>query len=95
MAKAKNTQEKDIKKCTEKGAWEDGGCCCNCRHQLKVMKHPWNNSKRFKGAMSEDTGMFVCAVQMDVEYSRTAIAFERKHGYCEMHTPYKEKIKTK
>jgi len=85
-----NEKIKNPESCKEKGAWSDGNCCCNCRHQLKINKHPWNKSKRFKGSISENSGIFVCSVQMDIENTRTGIAFERKHGYCELHSPHRK-----
>jgi hypothetical protein len=65
--------------------WHSGECCCNCRNQLELMKHPWN--KQFQGSVTESTEMYVCTVQhiMDKDYKGTIL--EKKHGMCELHIP--------
>ena len=51
-----NKTESSEEKCEH--GWYDGSCCCNCIHQLKLMKHPWN--KEFgKGSIMESCG-WVC-----------------------------------
>ena len=65
--------------------WHDGSCCCNCKHQIELYKHPWN--KVNKGAVTEKTGMYACIVRLDVDQSNQGIIFEKQHGFCEMHEP--------
>lgn len=33
-------------KCSEEGSWHGGECCCNCKYQSNIMKHPWNNGEQ-------------------------------------------------
>ena len=75
---------KEFTKCQY--GWHTGECCCNCKHQLKLMCHPWN--KDFgKGSISELCG-YVCAVQFeDGSNANTAIFMDRQHGMCELHEP--------
>jgi len=70
-----------IKDDCDKGYKTD--CCCNCKSQLELFKHPWN--KINKGACSESTNMYACIVQFDDTKEQKAILFEKKHGMCEMH----------
>lgn len=64
-----------------------GICCCNCKWQSKLVKHPWNQGE-FKGRISEQvkdsegTGMWVCTAQNGV-----AMTMNTEHSMCEMHTP--------
>lgn len=63
-----------------------GECCCNCQHQIILLKHPWNNGE-LKGNMDEETGLYACNVLFTgvLEKSQKAILFDRKHGECEMY----------
>ena len=73
-----------MEKC-DKG-WDNGECCCNCKFQLTLKKHPHNQGFG-KGYMSENCG-YVCVHPFeDGSNSGNAIYFEKKHGFCEMHTP--------
>lgn len=65
--------------------WHSGECCCNCKNQIELFKHPWN--KINKGACSETTNMYACIVQHDCDQTNTGIIFEKQHGFCEMHVP--------
>lgn len=58
--------------------------CSNCKHQKKLMKHPWN--KRVgKGTCSEQMG-WICTVQFsDGSNSNQAIFFDKENGLCELH----------
>lgn len=64
-----------------------GICCCNCKWQAKLGKHPWNSGE-FKGSILEQVkdgngdDMWVCTVQEGV-----AMSMNREHSMCEMHTP--------
>jgi hypothetical protein len=68
-------------KCAE--GWHDGSCCCNCRNQIELYKHPWN--KVNKGSIMESTEMYACIVQFDCDKEYKGIIFEKKHGMCELH----------
>lgn len=70
-----------VTKC-DKG-WHTGECCCNCKNQIELFKHPSN--KVNKGAISESTGMYACIAQFDGE--QEGVIFEKHHGFCEMHVP--------
>lgn len=70
-----------MKKC--KRGWNNGECCCNCIHQLKLYKHPSN--KKYKGNISEETDLYVCAVEHHLENNNKVIVMENKHGMCELH----------
>jgi len=52
-----------------------GQCCCHCKRQIKIMKHPWNKGEG-KGRMSEVMGYGCLKVE-------EAIFFEKEHGMCE------------
>jgi hypothetical protein len=70
-------------KCIE--GWHDGSCCCNCKNQIELFKHPWN--KLNKGSIFETTGMYACIAQFDCDNEYKGIIFEKKHGMCKMHVP--------
>ena len=65
--------------------WHTGDCCCNCKNQIELFKHPWN--KVNKGAISESTGMYACIVQFDCDGEQKGVIFEKQHSFCEMHVP--------
>lgn len=71
----------DKVKCPE--GWHDGSCCCNCKNQIELFKHPWN--KINKGPISESTNMYACIAQFDCDKVPKGIIFEKKHGMCEMY----------
>ena len=58
-------------------------CCCGCRNQIELFKHPANNIH--KGPISESTKMYACIVQLDCEEEQRGIIFEGKHGACELY----------
>lgn len=58
-----------------------GSCCCNCKHQLVLLRHPWNNI--FKGSISEETGLYACKIFHEIDKNRKAVVYESKHGSCE------------
>lgn len=60
-------------------------CCCTCKNQIELFKHPWN--KINKGTCSDTTNMYACIVAHDIEKTNTAIIFENKHGSCELYQP--------
>ena len=65
--------------------WHTGECCCNCRYQIELFKHPGN--KTYKGSIMESTGMYVCIGGLDLGGSQKGTLFEDKHGYCELYKP--------
>lgn len=74
--------EVSVDKCC-KPDW-NGRCCCNCKHQAHVMKHPWNKGKA-KGEVTEQMG-FACAPPDFIEDGiRKVIYMDSQHGLCEMH----------
>lgn len=72
-----------MKTCNELGSYQ-GSCCCNCKYQIEVMKHPWNKGGA-RGRITEQLG-WVCSNPLDVEDGRV-IFFDREHSMCELHTP--------
>jgi len=70
--------------------WQNTGlCCCNCKNQIELFKHPWNTIN--KGPCSESTNFYVCILQHNINKDNRGTLFEFKHGFCEMH---KSKFKT-
>ena len=67
---------------------KEGHCCCNCKHQKKLMKHPCNEPQ-FSGscatqcASDKGTPLFVCAVPDALDH---AYLSTDEHGMCEMYT---------
>jgi len=55
-----------------------GKCCCNCKHQVKIYKHPLNHTIG-KGPMSEIMG-YGCTM-----FFNNIVFSESKHGICEEH----------
>jgi len=55
----------------------EGRCCCNCKHQSIIYKHPLNRGEA-KGSILEPMG-YVCSGLDD------KIFMDRKHGMCEEH----------
>jgi hypothetical protein len=84
-----------MEKCDERGSYR-GSCCCNCKYQTLLCKHPGNKEPLFKGSISEGvawgcTSFFVAhqlakieGVQTQGEIGTTLI-FESEHGMCEEH----------
>jgi len=72
-------KNKDIE--CKKDEW--GGCCCDCKHQREVFKHPFNVLIG-KGSITELLG-YVCA------FDGNLIFKENIHGYCECYTPKNNK----
>lgn len=63
-----------------------GDCCCNCRFQVKINKHPINPDYA-KGSISETFG-YGCEVfrlLKDGSNDNQIIFSENIHGMCEMH----------
>jgi hypothetical protein len=70
----------------QKENW-DNQCCCNCRSQLIIKKHPWNSGNA-KGSIL-DTLAYACACpEFGLEDGKkTIIYFDESHGMCEMWQP--------
>ena len=66
--------------CHEQGNYQ-GDCCCQCKWQVKINKHPWNKKPLFKGSIF-DTIAFGCSTP-ELE---SIILFENRHGFCEVFT---------
>jgi len=63
-----------MKRCNEKGSYENGECCCNCANQKKVLDE---NLKFFK---------FGCIVNVHGEYDGgigEIYLQEQQHGICD------------
>lgn len=68
-------------KCKEKGSYK-GKCCCNCKYQTRIMKHPWNKGEA-QGSILTVFG-YACGSPLEKE-TKSVIFFDREHGMCEMH----------
>lgn len=61
------------------------GCCCACKNQVEIKKHPWNKSDG-KGRISETMGYGCsCPDLTDGEKLPQIIFFDENHGMCEMY----------
>lgn len=58
-------------------------CCCNCKNQIIILKHPWNHGDG-KGRITERMG-FGCQIPEMQEGQTSAVFFDAEHGMCEMH----------
>ena len=57
-------------------------CCCECKFQHKVFKHPWNQNEYAKGSILDQMG-FICLIPGD----RGGTFIDREHSMCEEYTP--------
>ena len=64
-----------------------GGCCCKCRFQTPIYKHPWNKGEG-KGSIKEVMGYGCTGLEDSME--KVTIFFDDKHGRCEI---YEKRIK--
>lgn len=60
-------------------------CCCVCKNQIELFKHPLN--EKIKGSINESTGIYGCILLYNMDNVQKGILFEQKHGSCEMHVP--------
>lgn len=72
-----------MSKCDIGWSGGNGSCCCNCKFQLELSKHPWN--KINKGNVTESSDMYACIAQHYIEEKYKGTIFEEKHGMCEFH----------
>jgi hypothetical protein len=77
-----------MKKCDIGMAAAHGGtCCCNCKHQVIINKHPWNKGDG-KGPVSNRMGYGCSGTggNRDREKYGDIIFFDMdlEHGLCEM-----------
>lgn len=42
----------------------NGECCCNCKNQIKLMKHPWNSGFG-KGSIREQLGYVINQISIN------------------------------
>jgi hypothetical protein len=89
-----------MRKCEIGGSWDDGGCCCNCQHQIRLNCHPWNQ-KIGRGNISTKMGT-VCMAMINTTPPTTehlksdynaGIFFDGDHGYCELWSDAEKPIK--
>ncbi len=70
-----------MKKCYRKE------CCCRCKFLVKIYKHPSNNLKCARGAISEFFGYGCKCFSYFDSFNQNKIVFmNSKHGACEMFT---------
>ncbi len=60
-----------------------GQCCCNCKHQIQLRKHPFNSG--FGSGSIMDVCGWVC-LGPELTGGTSGIYFEKEHGLCEMYT---------
>lgn len=60
----------------------DGLCCCNCKNQIELRRHPMNTNFG-KGSIMEGCG-WVCLAH-ELTEGKCGIYFDRQHGMCEFH----------
>ena len=71
--------------CTLDGITGKGRCCCNCKHQMLAMKHPWNKGEA-RGQITDVFGALCAIPDMVSDEGRLqAVFFDSGHGKCEMH----------
>ena len=64
-------------------------CCCNCKNQVKIKGHPWNQDD-MKAPISTVVG-YGCQDPLK-DMGRDIIFMDRQHGMCELHTPTDEGV---
>lgn len=71
----KRKDERMPMNCNLDGITGKGRCCCNCKHQMLAMKHPWNEGAA-KGRVTEIMGA-LCAMpdMVSAEGRRQAVFF--------------------
>lgn len=78
------TQSKGLK-INERHSTQHGECCCTCKFQCTLFKHPWNTF--LKGTMDESTGLYACLARYSLSGDAQGTIYESKHGLCELYTP--------
>ncbi len=63
----------------------DNKCCCNCKNQIIINKHPWNQVIG-KGSILDTLGYGCLAPGFIDNDKQIAIFFEDNHGMCELYT---------
>ena len=67
-------------KCAQ--GWHDGSCCCNCKNQIELRRHPMNTNFG-EGSIMDSCG-WVC-LNPELTEGKCGIYFDRQHGICECH----------
>jgi hypothetical protein len=70
--------------CLKESDWK--GCCCNCKHQVIIYKHPSNRDDYVNGSIMDQLG-YLCHIEGD---GNRAIFSDRKHSFCEAYEKEKE-----
>ena len=68
-------------------------CCCKCKFQLELYKHPFNEKEIVKGSIMESTGFFVCTVANEIDKDGKGVIFDNKHGQCELFAKRKKYVR--
>ena len=67
-----------------KPEWHDR-CCCNCKNQVVIGKHPWNKGVG-KGRVTDIMGYGCAVAYIELQEVKPPIIFmDRRDGMCEMH----------
>lgn len=67
---------------------EKGNCCCNCKNQIRLFKHP-KNTGIFKGLTTEESGYYSC--RLPILACNKVIVYSSGHGACELYTSQDKK----
>jgi len=62
---------------------ENGMCCCTCKFQIEINKHPMNKGNS-NGSISDVFG-YGCTTLGLMDKDNSVIFYETKHGMCEMY----------
>jgi hypothetical protein len=65
---------------------KDGDCCCNCKWQRPVMKHPTNKKHMIWTGSIMHQLAWICALPEPSAYPHVYF-MDHEHGMCELHTP--------
>lgn len=60
----------------------NGSCCCNCKNQIELHKHPCN--KDFGNSSITENCGWVCMAP-ELGEGKYGIYFDNQHGMCEMY----------
>lgn len=70
-----------------------GLCCCNCKHQVKIRKHPLNDgfaNDSITQHLGYGCARFDNAPIITGNNDRVIIFSDDKHGMCQLHCKIKE-----
>ena len=75
--------EKCFRGWKEEDGNKGGRCCCNCKWQSRLVKHPWNTEPWAKGSVTEQIG-WACTTP-EFQPNATFFSLAHEHSVCECH----------